>query len=99
MSASPLNLSIGGRIYTLAVPEDQQQRLKYVATQVDEVFNKLRTNSPDVERDRLFVLALLQITDELVSLKQEWDTERTSISKLHASIADKLEALLPPTQA
>jgi cell division protein ZapA (FtsZ GTPase activity inhibitor) len=89
-----VDLTIGGRVYSVAVPEGQENRLRRVAAQLDAEVEKIRVAAPGVDRDRLMVLAGLQIADALVTCQEERETEQTTVAGFHDSLAQRLEKLV-----
>ncbi len=90
-----ISVTIGGKSYRLTVPQGQESRLKHVASQVDEALREIKQVTPDMDRDQQVVLTTLKVADDLLTCKSERDTEQKSIAAFNASLADKLEKILP----
>jgi cell division protein ZapA (FtsZ GTPase activity inhibitor) len=89
-----VDLTIGGRTYSVGVPSGQEARLRHVAARLDAEVGNIRAAVPDVDRDRLLVLAGLQIADALVTCQEEQETEQTTVAGFHESLAARLEKLV-----
>ncbi|MFZ2620144.1 MAG: cell division protein ZapA [Alphaproteobacteria bacterium] len=88
-----VTLNIGGRPYRLTVPENQHARLQTAATRIDTAFETLRRSAPDMERDRVMVLAALQMADDMLQHQAEREQEQSTIAAFNATLAEKLEKL------
>ena len=55
--------------------------IKQVADYVDRIMSDLSQNYPDLSRTRIAVLAALNITDELLRLKQEYEEFLTTFDE------------------
>ena len=64
-----VDISLGGRVYTLSCEEGQEQRLQAVASVLDEKLRGLTTTMANASEARLFMLAGLMLADEVVDLK------------------------------
>lgn len=89
-----VNLTLGGRSYRLQVPASQAPRLYRVAEQAEELIATMRTQMPDIERDRLWALVALQMMDDLMSCHAERETERTMVANVCGRVADKIENMV-----
>lgn len=89
-----VTLTLGGRTYRMVVPAEQAARLYKVAESVEAVVGELRTTAPDMDRDRLWALAALQLADDLKTVKTEQTTEREMIGKVCHSLAEKIEKMI-----
>ncbi len=88
-----VQLTIGGRTYTMNVPAEQAPRLKSVAQRVDERLRQMQQQAGGVERDQQLVLTLLMLADDMLTLEQERDTEHKSLAGLHENLAHRLEQM------
>ncbi len=98
MSAAPttaLDLSIGGRAYRLAVPQDDAARLIGLAGRVGAVLSDIKQNDPLVDRDRQLVLTCLQLVADLSQTEQQLDEHQGAVTRFHRHLAERLESLLP----
>lgn len=88
-----VDINIGNKPYKLTVAEGQEARLKKVANQFDTVVSELRQNVPDIDRDRLLVLAAMKLSDDLLSAQQNEETMTQSIQRFHTTLADRITNL------
>ncbi len=89
-----VNLTLGGRSYRLQVPAAQAPRLQRVAEQAENLIATMRTQLPDIERDRLWALVVLQMADDLMTCRAERETERTMVANVCGQVAEKIEKMV-----
>jgi cell division protein ZapA (FtsZ GTPase activity inhibitor) len=90
--SNTIDLSIAGRSYKLAAEPAQVPRLKAVASRINDVMEKINAGG-SLERDRQFVLTLLTLVDDLITLEQEKATRDQTLEAFHTHIASRLEKL------
>jgi cell division protein ZapA (FtsZ GTPase activity inhibitor) len=95
MRGVPIEITIGGKAYRLAVPEGQEGRVKSLAARVDAIVNDMRDSDPAMDRDRVLMLSLLQLAGDLASTQMEIDTQTAATTSFHRDLATQLERLLP----
>ncbi|MDH5716514.1 MAG: cell division protein ZapA [Spirochaetia bacterium] len=71
-SISKAKVEISGKNYTLLGDVDAEYMLS-VAKYVNEKYNDLKNNTKETEREKLILLAALNIADELMQLKSQVD--------------------------
>lgn len=89
-----IEVKVGRKQYRMQVEEGQESRVIHVAELWDEYVEKLLSSAPNMERDRVLVLAGMMIADEFLSLAQEKETHEKSTDSFHHTIADRIENLL-----
>jgi cell division protein ZapA (FtsZ GTPase activity inhibitor) len=99
MSEREIELTIGHRTYRLRVDAGQEPRVRAVAAQFDGFVSKIRSQGGEgMERDRVLVLAALMMSEELASLRAEFEQMKLSTSATNTGLAERLEKLLVLTQ-
>jgi len=106
---SNAQISLGGRVYTLAVEAGQEGHLRAVAAAANEALEEVRAATPQLDRDNQLVLAMMMLTDELMERRQQKTlgkaTETVSMAEssgidveqvvaFHNKLAERLEKLL-----
>lgn len=92
--SSPVVVTILGKEYQVACPEEEKSALIASAQMLNEGMEKIRSTGKVVGLDRIAVMAALNIAHELIGLqgqKSEGDPETTE--KL-LSMKDKVKAFL-----
>lgn len=95
MSGRPTEVSIGGRVYRLAVPAEQSEQLKALALRVDAILAEIKQADPYMDRDNQLMLACLQLAGDLDKVQLEFDDTVSATGRLHRLLAERLETLLP----
>lgn len=107
---SNAQISLGGRVYTLAVEAGQEGHLRAVAAAANEALEEVRAATPQLDRDNQLVLAMMMLTDELMERRQQKSTGKASeaasaqvqapgvdveqILAFHNKLVERLEKLL-----
>lgn len=107
---SNAQISLGGRVYTLAVDAGQEQNLQNVAAVANEALEEVRAVAPQLDRDNQMVLAMMMLTDELLERRagkgstqpsavaqakaQELGVDVEQLVSFHNKLAERLEKLL-----
>ncbi|NBV54922.1 MAG: cell division protein ZapA [Proteobacteria bacterium] len=95
MSVVHVDVVMGGRSYRFAAPAGQETRLKALAARVDALLTDLRQSDPNTDRDRLLVLACLQLTSDVADAHGKLDDQASAVTQFHRGLAERLEKLLP----
>lgn len=90
-----MSISLGGKIYRLAVPKAEQARVTRLASHVDDLMNAMRKADPTMDRDQMFALVCLQIAAQAAEAVENGDEQAQSIMKFHRELAVRMENLLP----
>ncbi|MDO8827390.1 cell division protein ZapA [Methylophaga sp.] len=80
----PVHVTILGKEYQVACPEDQQDALIASARMVHQNMEKIRNSGKVVGVDRIAVMAALNIAHELLTLQQD---ETQDIKKVNEKIS------------
>lgn len=106
---SNAQISLGGRLYTLAVDAGQEGHLRAVAAAANEALEEVRAATPLLDRDNQLVLAMMLLTDELLDRRQPKNptpatppasatgtdgVDIASVVDFHNRLAERLEKLL-----
>ena len=89
-----MEVRIGNRPYKMAVEDGQETRVRSVAEQFDQFVGQVKQAAGDMERDRLLVSAAMMLSDELLTLRGEHETQQQSIAAFHETLAERLEKLV-----
>lgn len=88
-----IEVKIMGQAYLLAAPEGGEQRLQQAVQRVDAAMCKIRDAGRIKARDRIAVLAALNLAFELA------DREAAELAAAHAPPADPAPAGAPPAES
>ncbi len=66
-----LKVGIGGYEYTLK-SEDAPEHLHKIAAKVEDKISLIQKHFPDYSLNRVFLLAALQLADELIKLEEDY---------------------------
>jgi cell division protein ZapA len=80
-----VNVTIGGRQYRMACEVGQEMRLTQLASELEQLVDRLRGRFGEVGDQRLIVMAALTLADELFDLKQK-------VRGLEADVAEMQDA-------
>lgn len=92
--AREIEVKIGRKPYRMQVEEGQEHRVSHVAEMWDEYVEKLLVSAPNMERDRVLVLAGMMMADNFLTISQEKETHEQSTDAFHNTLAEKLEHIL-----
>lgn len=90
-----VSVEIFGKRYVFAVDDDHPpEQIKRVATLVNEAMRKVAAESPDRPALQTAVLAGVNLTDELLRLRAEFDEAENHISRRTSRLASSLGRLV-----
>jgi cell division protein ZapA (FtsZ GTPase activity inhibitor) len=68
-----------------------------LAARVDALVAELKLADPAIDRDRMLILACLQLVADLSDAHQKLDEQATAVTHFHRNLSERLEQLLPPS--
>lgn len=92
--AKEIEIRIGNKPYRLQVEEGQEARVKHVAEKWNSYVSTLLNSAPNMERDRLLVLAGMMMADEFVTTSSEKEIHERTTDAFHHSLAERLEQIV-----
>lgn len=90
----PVHVTILGKEYQVACPEEQQDALISSARKVHENMEKIRNSGKVVGVDRIAVMAALNIAHELLSLQQDESQDIQKINEKLSLLKERVNAFI-----
>ncbi|HAD32049.1 MULTISPECIES: cell division protein ZapA [unclassified Methylophaga] len=90
----PVNVTILGKDYQVACPEDQQDALIASARMVHQNMEKIRNTGKVVGVDRIAVMAALNIAHELLSLQQDESQDIKKVNEKISLLKERVSAFI-----
>jgi cell division protein ZapA len=69
MNSKPININIMGREFHITCPDEEQEELQLAAAYLDRKIQEIKAEGKVVDSDRIAIIAALQITHELLMLR------------------------------
>ncbi|MGR9071704.1 MAG: cell division protein ZapA [Gammaproteobacteria bacterium] len=91
---SPVTISIFGKEYKIACPEEEQNDLLLAARQLDKRMCEIRDSGKVIGPERIAVMAALNLSHELAQLQKHGCTGGSSIGEHLAHLREKIESAL-----
>ena len=91
-STETVTVHILGRDYQIACKVDERENLLKASRELDQRMRDIRTNSSVVGIDRIAVIAALNLTDELLKLRDQ--SKHDDDDRLLAELHDRLDKVL-----
>jgi cell division protein ZapA len=92
--ANPVNVTILGKEYQIACPEDEKQALISSAHLVHDNMEKIRASGKVVGLDRVAVMAALNLAHDLLELQDQQGAGREEINKTILQMKEKVSAFI-----
>ena len=92
--SSPVNVTILGKEYQIACPEEEREGLIASAQMVHKNMEKIRQTGKVVGIDRIAVMAALNIAHELVQLQQDDGQDQDKINNKILQLKERVSAFL-----
>lgn len=86
MNNEPLNISIMGRDFCIACPDDEREEILLAAAYLDKKIQEIRVEGKVVDSDRIALIAALRIAHELLVLRALRDGAGFDISEFRRRI-------------
>ena len=90
----PVHVTILGKDYQVACPEDQQDALIASARMVHQNMEKIRNTGKVVGVDRIAVMAALNIAHELLSLQQDESQDIKKVNEKISLLKERVSAII-----
>ena len=90
----PVHVTILGKDYQVACPEDQQDALIASARMVHQNMEKIRNTGKVVGVDRIAVMAALNIAHELLSLQQDESQDIKKVNEKISQLKERVSAFI-----
>ncbi len=89
-----VNIRLLGRDYQIKCPAEKLADLQEAATHLDAKMRQAQENGKSLSIDRIIMIAALNITSEMVSLKRQKDCYIDNMSHRIQEIQNKIEQAL-----
>ncbi len=93
-NAEPITVMILDREYRFACEPEERQQLLEAAHQLDMQMREIRNSGRLMALERIAVMAALNLTDELLTIKKHDTARRDKIDSRIRHLADKLDGAL-----
>ncbi|MCB2427214.1 cell division protein ZapA [Methylophaga pinxianii] len=90
----PVHVTILGKEYQVACPEDQQDALIASARMVHQNMEKIRNSGKVVGVDRIAVMAALNIAHELLTLQQDESQDIKKVNEKISQLKERVSAFI-----
>ncbi|ODN67852.1 MULTISPECIES: cell division protein ZapA [Methylophaga] len=90
----PVHVTILGKEYQVACPEDQQDALIASARMVHQNMEKIRNSGKVVGVDRIAVMAALNIAHELLTLQQDESQDIKKVNEKISLLKERVSAFI-----
>ena len=94
MNNEPLNISIMGRDFCIACPDDEREEILLAAAYLDNKIQEIRAEGKIVDSDRIALIAALRIAHELLVLRDGTDFDINEFRRRIASLSRKVDEAL-----
>jgi cell division protein ZapA len=91
---SPVSVSILGKEYQIACPEDEKDSLIASAKMLHENMEKIRSTGKIVGLDRIAVMAALNLAHELINLQNDDGQDLDAMNRKIFQMKDRVSAFL-----
>ena len=92
--SSPVSVSILGKEYQIACPEEEKGALISSAQLLHKNMEQIRSSGKVVGLDRIAVMAALNLANEVINLKNSEGHDMEDMNKKLLQIKDKVSAFL-----
>jgi cell division protein ZapA len=92
--SSPVSVTILGKEYQIACPEDEREALISSARFLNGKMEKIRASGKVVGLDRIAVMAALNIAHDLINLQSKEGNNMEGINKTILQMKEKVSAFL-----
>ncbi len=90
----PIHVTILGKEYQVACPEDEQDALIASARMVHQNMEKIRNTGKVVGVDRIAVMAALNIAHELLTLQQDESQDIKKVNEKISLLKERVSAFI-----
>jgi cell division protein ZapA len=92
--STPVHVSILGKEYQVACPEEEKEALIASARIVHNNMEKIRASGKVVGHDRIAVMAALNIAHELIVLQQDESQDLTKVNEKIHQLTERVAAFI-----
>jgi cell division protein ZapA len=92
--SSPVNVSILGKEYQIACPEEEKHSLIASAQMLHDNMEQIRSTGKVVGLDRIAVMAALNLAHDLISLQNDGGNDSDELNKKIYQMKDRVSAFL-----
>lgn len=92
--SAPVHVSILGKEYQVACPEEEKEALLASARMVHNNMEKIRASGKVVGLDRIAVMAALNIAHELITLQQDESQDLTKVNEKIHQLKERVAAFI-----
>lgn len=92
--SSPVTVTISGKEYQIACPEEEKQALIASANMLDDNMEEIRATGKVVGLDRIAVMAALNLAHDLINLQSVGDHGADKLSSKIDQMKQKVNAFL-----
>jgi len=92
--SSPVNVSILGKDYQIACPEEEKNSLVASAQMLHNNMEQIRSTGKVVGLDRIAVMAALNLAHDLISLQNDEGNDSDEVNKRIFQMKDRVSAFL-----
>ena len=93
MSSKSINISIMGKDFAVACPEDEQESLLSAARYLDKSMKEIQKTGKIIGTERCAIMAALNITNDLLRLQNSSMEQNRVEAKLN-SLQDRIDEVL-----
>ncbi|QOJ23296.1 MAG: cell division protein ZapA [Gammaproteobacteria bacterium] len=94
MTNDPLNISIMGRDFCIACPDDEREEILLAATYLDKKIQEIKAEGKIVDSDRIALIAALRITHELLMLRDGTGFDINEFRRRIAALRKKIDGAI-----
>ncbi len=94
MNNEPLNISIMGRDFCIACPDDEREEILLAAAYLDKKVQEIRAEGKVVDSDRITLVAGLRIAHELLMLRDGTGFDINEFRRRIVSLKKKVDEAL-----
>lgn len=96
--SAPVTVSILGKEYQVACPENEQAALIASAQMLHKNMEKIRNTGKIVGLDRIAVMAALNLAHELITIQSNQGTGNDEVNKSILQMKDRVSSFLEETR-
>jgi cell division protein ZapA len=92
--SDPVSIRLLDREYLVGCPENERDGLLAAASMIDRQLRDVRAGNRNATADRVFVLAALNLTHELIQLRESESRSREALTRSLGELNQRLDGLL-----
>lgn len=91
MNNEPININIMGREFYITCPDEEREELQLAAAYLDRKIQEIKAEGKVVDSDRIAIIAALQITHELLMLRNGTGFDMDEFKRRIISLKKKVD--------